>query len=62
MDNKEITHLEQHYNMRKKLWCDVYLAYVGASNSTNNDGAYKWADIALERFDERFSKPKETES
>ena len=39
MDNKEITHLEQHYNMRKKLWCDVYLAYVGASNSTNNDGA-----------------------
>lgn len=62
MDNKEITQSEIHENIRKKLWCDVYVAYVGASNSTNNDGAYKWADIALERFDEKFNKPKQPQS
>ena len=62
MENKETTHLEQHLNFRKKLWCDVYVAYVGASNSTNNDAAFKWADIALERFDERFIRPEVKQS
>lgn len=57
MSNKYTTHLEQDKNIRKKLWCDVYVAYVGASNSTDNNGAYKWADKALEKFDERFMKP-----
>lgn len=55
--NKETTHLEQHLNIRKEFWCNVYIAYVGASNSTSNDGACKWADIALQRFDERFIRP-----
>ena len=40
--------------IRMKLWCDVYIAYVGAANATKDDGAYRWADIALKRFDERF--------
>lgn len=46
--------LKEHQSIRKKLWCDVYVAYVAAPNSTYSDGAYKWADIALQRFDERF--------
>lgn len=41
---------------RMKLWCDVYVAYVGAANATKNDGAYIWADNALKRFDETFKK------
>jgi hypothetical protein len=41
---------------RMKLWCDVYIAYVSAANATKNNGAYVWADIALERFDERFKE------
>ena len=41
---------------RMKLWLDVYIAYVSATNATNNDGAYVWADIALKRFDERFKE------
>lgn len=47
---------KDHEQIRKQLWCDVYVAYVGAGNSTNSDGAHRWADIALERFDERFKK------
>ena len=41
---------------RMKLWCDVYVAYVGAANATKNDGAYIWADNALKRFDETFKE------
>jgi uncharacterized protein YukJ len=44
-------------HQRKDFWCNVYLAYVGASNSTDENGAKKWADIALARFDERFTQP-----
>jgi hypothetical protein len=45
---------------RMKLWCDVYVAYVGADNSVNDDGGKRWADIALKRFDERFNfKPED---
>jgi len=45
---------KDHEEQRKKLWCDVYVAYVGAANATSSDGAKSWADKALERFDERF--------
>ena len=48
---------KSHEDHRKQLWCDVYVAYVNAANATNNDGAAKWADIALKRFDERFKEP-----
>ncbi len=48
-----------HEQQRKKLWCDVYVAYVGAANSTKSDGAKAWADVALAAFDARFPKPKE---
>lgn len=45
--------MNKEYNLqREKFWCDVYVAYVNASNST--EFAKKWADIALQRFDERF--------
>jgi hypothetical protein len=43
---------------RKSLWCQVYVAYVSAANATKEDGAKTWADIALERFDERFKEEK----
>ncbi len=62
MNHKEITQSEEHENIRKKLWCDVYVAYVAAPNSVKSDGAYGWADNAVKRFDETFSNPKETES
>lgn len=52
--HKDITAQEAHENIRKKLWSDVYVSYVSADNSINSNGAYRWADIALERFDERF--------
>lgn len=41
---------------RMKLWCDVYVAYVGAANATLKDGAHAWADVALKRFDEKFDQ------
>ena len=53
MENKD--YIEQHQAIRKQLWVNVYVSYVGAANATNPDGASKWADIALVRFDERFS-------
>lgn len=50
---------KDHEAQRKKLWCDVYVAYVGAANSTNPSGAKEWADIALKAFDAKFPKPQE---
>jgi hypothetical protein len=44
-----------------QLWCEVYVAYVGASNSFNHDGAAAWADTAVRRFDERFPQAKKEE-
>ena len=44
-----------HNELRKQLWCDVYVAYVSASNSTSSSGAKNLADQALKCFDERFS-------
>lgn len=54
MKNKDENQKEKHENFRKKLWCDVYVAYVGADNATKNDGAKVWSDLALKAFDERF--------
>jgi len=51
--------MREHEEFRKKLWCDVYVAYVGAANVTASDGAKTWADKALLRFDERFPAPKD---
>lgn len=48
---------KDYEDCRQKLWCDVYVAYVGASNSQNSDGAKSWADTALRRCDERFPRP-----
>lgn len=52
---------KDHEAQRKKLWCDVYVAYVGAANSTNINGAKVWADVALRNFDEKFPKPQKEE-
>ena len=57
MNHKEITQSEEHENIRKKLWCDVYVAYVAAPNSVNQDGGCIWANNAVKRFDELFYKP-----
>ena len=51
---KNLSQKEMHENFRKELWCKVYVAYVSAANAIQIDGASSWADIALERFDERF--------
>lgn len=56
---KDVNYELQHENLRKKLWIDVYVAYVGSSNAVNNDGAASWADISLKKFDERFKLPQE---
>ena len=48
---------KDHEQQRKRLWCEIYIAYVRASNSTEPDGGQQWADVALKRFDERFPKP-----
>ncbi len=61
MTNKDIDYKEEHQNIRKKLWMDVYVAYVGAANSTYKEGAANWADTALEKFDARFKEPQLTE-
>ena len=53
---KDLTQEEIHENLRKQLWCNVYVAYVSAANATKEDGASKWCDIALKRFDEQFKK------
>lgn len=50
---------KDHDQQRKKLWCDVYVAYVGADNATDKYGAKEWADVALSEFDKRFPEKKE---
>jgi hypothetical protein len=61
MKNKDIDYKEEHQNLRKKLWIDVYVAYVSSANAIKSDGASHWSDIALERFDERFEDKEEIE-
>jgi hypothetical protein len=56
---KDLTQEEIHENLRKELWSKVYIAYVSSANATKDDGAAKWCDIALQRFDERFSNKKQ---
>jgi len=47
---------KDYETMRAELWCSVYVAYVGASNSTKSEGAKNWADTATNAFDERFKE------
>jgi len=42
--------------IKRKLWYDVYVAYVYAANATDMDSGYKWAAIAIKRFDEMFNQ------
>ena len=53
---QERSYSQDDLELRKKLWVDVYIAYVSTPNSYNRDGGYVWADKALERFDEQFKK------
>lgn len=53
---KQIEEAQVAKQMKKaKLWCDVYVAYVGSSNSIRNN-AYEWADKAVKEFEERFNQ------
>ena len=52
----EIKRKKEMLEIKRKLWCDVYLAYVSSANAVTSDGAGNWADLALKRFDERFNK------
>ena len=51
---QERSYSDYNLELRKRLWIDVYIAYVSTPNSYNRDGGYVWADKALERFDEQF--------
>ena len=53
---QERSYSQDDLELRKRLWVDVYIAYVSTPNSYNRDGGYVWADKALERFDEQFKK------
>ena len=46
---------KQMKEAKRKLWCDVYVAYVGSSNSIKNN-ARTWADEAVKEFEERFNQ------
>jgi hypothetical protein len=48
-----------HKRQRKQLWLEVYVAYVAAANSTDNDEAAIWADTAIAAFDKTFANPKQ---
>lgn len=54
METKDETFEIRNQELRKKLWCDVYVAYVASSNSVNKEFAVGWANKALEKFDETF--------
>lgn len=41
--------------LKRNLWCNVYVAYVGSSSSVKNN-AKVWADNAVQEFEERFNK------
>ncbi len=41
-------------DLRRKLWCDVAVAYVRNSNVIHKEFAAEWADQILEDFDNRF--------
>lgn len=46
--------MKDHEQIRKELWINIYIAYVGDANAVNQNGGKNWADIALKEFDERF--------
>lgn len=46
----------EHQNLRKKVWMDAWTAVAGAFNSKLADPK-KWADKALQEFDEQFPSP-----
>jgi len=54
-DREEVIHKRQ----RKQLWLEVYVAYVGAANSTDKYEAAIWADRAVAAFDKSFGKDKQ---
>jgi hypothetical protein len=43
-------------NMRKKLWCDVYLAVARAENCVTKSSPESWAKYAIESYDRQFKK------
>lgn len=47
----------QHETLRKKLWIEAWSSTANAVTCTTHDTATKWADSALEAFDQRFPKP-----
>jgi hypothetical protein len=52
---------KDHEEIRKELWCNVWVAVAGASNSTRSDIVTTWADRALKDFDERFPRQNDKE-
>jgi hypothetical protein len=52
---------KDHEEIRKELWCNVWVAVAGASNSTKSELVSLWADRALRDFDERFPAQKEAD-
>ena len=49
--------MKDHEMIRKELWANIARSYVNSSNSTDADGAARWADKILSDFDKRFKPP-----
>lgn len=52
---EEKNRIKQIQELKRKLWCDVYVAYVCSSDSVTNNACYL-ADKAVKEFEERFNK------
>lgn len=52
-----LTTQENHEELRKKLWVNAWVNVAAAATCTDPKAATRWADIALNDFDERFKKP-----
>lgn len=55
LEIQEKNRIKQMQELKRNLWCNVYVAYVGSSSSVRNN-AEVWADKAVKEFEERFNK------
>lgn len=53
--NEETKYYYEHQNLRKKIYMDVWVAI--STKATNMDSPNRWAERALNQFDEQFPMP-----
>ena len=44
----------ERLDVRRKLWCDIYVQFARTITHTPGGGAKVWADKAIEEFDAKF--------